>query len=292
MKYYEDPILGKGRAADVNGGTGGGGGTTYIAGDGLNLSGGTISANTATADELVSGTTVTKLVTANAYKTLNHAEPVVFSGSTASLAANTEFEFCGLMPLQKDDEVQVYFEFSGEFDSFDIAHVDALHGGMTLRVTATAIEFHYLNGTVVSYDHNLTLSTFVNLIVQKRFSAKHGDQRSTVTLSTVSGQNIFYDTPSLKEFGPFVFSATFAVTNLTANYVASDAGKKIWLFGDSYTMLPLGWTAYLPFNLVSNVAFLGYGGAGSLQVLPQLITLIGKTRPEYIIWAMGMLRSL
>jgi len=30
MKYYEDPILGKGRAADVSGGTGGGGGTDYV----------------------------------------------------------------------------------------------------------------------------------------------------------------------------------------------------------------------------------------------------------------------
>ena len=44
MKYYEDPILGKGRAADVTGGTGGGGGTTYIAGDGIAIAGSTISA--------------------------------------------------------------------------------------------------------------------------------------------------------------------------------------------------------------------------------------------------------
>ena len=43
MKYYEDPILGKGRAADVSGGTGGGGGTTYVAGTGINISGDTIS---------------------------------------------------------------------------------------------------------------------------------------------------------------------------------------------------------------------------------------------------------
>ena len=41
MKYYEDPILGKGRAADVSGGTGG---TDYVAGDGIEIKGNTISA--------------------------------------------------------------------------------------------------------------------------------------------------------------------------------------------------------------------------------------------------------
>ena len=46
MKYYEDPILGKGRAADVTGGTGGGGrgacwhGSVFHAEDGAPNTGG------------------------------------------------------------------------------------------------------------------------------------------------------------------------------------------------------------------------------------------------------------
>jgi hypothetical protein len=59
MKYYEDPILGKGRAADVSGGTGGGGGTAYIGGNRINIDGDTISFADIADIVNVTGTSVT-----------------------------------------------------------------------------------------------------------------------------------------------------------------------------------------------------------------------------------------
>ena len=80
MKYYEDPILGKGRAADVTGGTGGGGGTEYIGGFAIGISGDTISRLRYMSIESVTGNSVT-LQAGHAYK--------AYATSTA-ITLNTE----------------------------------------------------------------------------------------------------------------------------------------------------------------------------------------------------------
>ena len=79
MKYYEDPILGKGRAADVTGGTGGSG-TAYIGGFAIGISGDTISRLRYMPIESVTGNSVT-LQAGHAYK--------AYATSTA-ITLNTE----------------------------------------------------------------------------------------------------------------------------------------------------------------------------------------------------------
>jgi hypothetical protein len=58
FKYYEDPILGKGRA-QVTGGTGGGGGTEYVGGNRISIGGETISFVNSADIVNVTGTSVT-----------------------------------------------------------------------------------------------------------------------------------------------------------------------------------------------------------------------------------------
>ena len=292
IKY--DPILGKLRERDIGGGTSGGGGD-LIAGAGINsvaLENGTISTVTATADELVSGTTATKLVTANAYKTLNRAEPVVFGGSTASLAANTEFEFCDDVHLKKDEAVQVYFEFTGDFGNFDIIHGygEGLNGRM-LRITPTTIELHTASGITYTYNHGLTITTFLNVDIQTRFSYYNNGRAplATVTLTTLSGSYTKYDFYPLLNYGNYSVVSSFAVSNLVANYIAMDVRKRIWVFGDSYVeFVSNGWPTFLPFNLMDDIAFFGFSGAKSLQLVSNLQTFIAKSRPDYVVWSLGM----
>lgn len=274
---------------------GGGGGGDYVGQDGIEIvSGSTIRANTATADELISGTTVTKLVDANAYRTLNHDEPVIFGGSTASLAANTVFEFCDGVYAKKGDEIQVYFEFIGDFGNFDIIHESTL-GGTKYRITSTAVQVYDSADTLqYTYDHGLTLSTFVNIEIQRRISYRYFDRnivpRVKLELSTLSGSFTLTDLVPLGDYGNYVVTASFAVSNLTTNYIVSDARKRIWVFGDSYTVMATytGWPYHLPYNLADNIAFFGFNGANSMDMIETVRLLIAKTRPEYIVWALGM----
>ena len=67
FRYYEDPILGKGRAQVDNGG-GGSGGTSYIAGSGLNLAGGTFSLATADVQDVLNGTQTVEAVDVSALR--------------------------------------------------------------------------------------------------------------------------------------------------------------------------------------------------------------------------------
>lgn len=69
FKYVEDPILGKGRAEfDNEGGGGGSGGTSYIAGGGLNLAGGTFSLATADVQDVLNGTQTVEAVDVSALR--------------------------------------------------------------------------------------------------------------------------------------------------------------------------------------------------------------------------------
>ena len=78
MKYYEDPILGKGRAADVSGGTGG---ANYVAGDGIEISGNTISANDISESSVI-GLTDLADGTQSVQKDLSNARYIYLSPSS------------------------------------------------------------------------------------------------------------------------------------------------------------------------------------------------------------------
>jgi hypothetical protein len=96
MKYYEDPILGKGRAADISGGTGGSG-TTYIGGFAIGISGDTISRLRYMPIESVTGNSVT-LQAGHAYK--------AYATSTA-ITLNTETVPEGQFGLEGHIEIYV-----------------------------------------------------------------------------------------------------------------------------------------------------------------------------------------
>ena len=83
MKYYEDPILGKGRAADVTGGTGGG--TEYIGGFAIGIYGETISRLRYMPIESVTGNSVT-LQAGHAYKA--YATSTAITLNTETIPAN------------------------------------------------------------------------------------------------------------------------------------------------------------------------------------------------------------
>ena len=84
MRYYEDPILGKGRAADVTGGTGGSG-TAYIGGFAIGISGDTISRMRYMPIESVTGNSVT-LQAGHAYKA--YATSTAITLNTETVPAN------------------------------------------------------------------------------------------------------------------------------------------------------------------------------------------------------------
>ena len=94
MKYYEDPILGKGRAADVSGGTGG---TEYVGGFGISLGGETISLARYRNIETVTGSSVTMQA--------GHAYKVV--ATTSAVTLNTETVPAGQFGLEGHLEIFV-----------------------------------------------------------------------------------------------------------------------------------------------------------------------------------------
>ena len=96
MKYYEDPILGKGRASDISGGTGGSG-TAYIGGFAIGISGETISRLRYMPIESVTGNSIT-LQAGHAYK--------AYATSTA-ITLNTETVPDGQFGLEGHIEIYV-----------------------------------------------------------------------------------------------------------------------------------------------------------------------------------------
>jgi len=313
FKYVEDPILGKGRAEFIGGGTGG---ESYVAGDGIEINGNTISATGGGGEGTVTGieasvsgntatitatgsTTSVKLVGKNGVLVqgntngevelsvpalLGHA---IFANSAATLAANTELVAVENCDNKKNDYIEFYCEFS-EFGSVTVAHNSdgtSAYGGYIV-ISSTTIEIFDGTGTSKgSYSHGLTMDTFLFVRIHAL-----NDARADITIMTKGGSYEAKKTVYHGTIGAVSCKCASALTNVQIGYVVSDANQDVWVFGDSYINLgdSTRWATQFIEAGHSDVLFCGHNGAGSMVEIASFRSLISVAKPRYVVWTLGM----
>jgi hypothetical protein len=314
MVYYDD-LYGGVLQGDGNSG---GGGTSYVAGDGIAIKGNTISAtggggggtvtgieasvsgNTATVTATGSTTSVNLvgtdgvLVQGNTNGEVEFGVPAVskhavFSNSAATLAANTELVAVENCDNMKNDYITFFANFE-TFGTLTISHLLSTYGyGKKIVITATEIGvYDRQDQLTISYQHGLTLSDFVYVLIQTKNTNL---RRSDIVLKTNGGsftvpQSFFYG-----DIGPVKAVATAAMTNASLNYVVTDAVCPVWVFGDSYIDFmanTASWAYQFIANKHTGVLFCGHSGANVDDQWLSFQSLVSKAIPRFVVWGLGM----
>ena len=298
MKYYEDPILGKGRAADVTGGTGGGG-TEYIGGYRITIAGQTISNDRYMPIESVSGNTVT-LMAGHAYKA--YATSTAITLNTEAIPANsfgleghielfvsgTGYVVTGTnvvlaQPLEPDSVNNCTVRFH---DGLAIISVEDHVAGYIVVNGATSGDGSLYYGIststndYVAFDASLN-GTIIPLAGAVAEGEKHvvgnGYEQTTLTGAVDCGTSKFTvanlslndvqvtgGTMTLGDvFIPSGSTVEVSGGGLAVEKVTGDGGAID--LGGTYTVVSSGITAYVSGGTVSGGSIVGYGGFMALR---------------------------
>ena len=212
---------------------------------------------------------------------------LIFKATSASLSANTNLICCDYSDNKKNEYIELTAFFSS-FDELTISHGKTSYGGGYLTITNTKIIIYNYDGTQLGeYEHGLTLSDFINIIIYTKNSE---DCRSSITIMTAEGDYSVATSRYYSSRAAVLCNANFAMTNITMKYVINDAKEDVWVFGDSYVSLgdPNRWATQLVMAGHKKLLIDGYGGAKSENIYPVLESYIELAKPKYIAWCLGM----
>ena len=211
----------------------------------------------------------------------------IFTVSAASLAANTNLICCDSCDNKKNEYIELTANFTS-FGELTIAHGKGSYMGMYIIITSDKIQIYNYDGTLTEeYDHGLTLSDFINVII---YTKNDDSCRSKISIMSAGGD---YDVETSRYYScraAVLCNATFAMTNVEMRYTVNDAKADVWVFGDSYISLgdPNRWPTQMVSNGHKNVLLCGFGGAMSANEIISFRALMAVARPKFVVWALGM----
>ena len=218
----------------------------------------------------------------------NRNNNLIFKATSSSLAANTNLICCERSNNKKNE----YIELTAFFDTFDeltISHGKGSFMGGYIIITSNKISIYngYDNSLIEEFEHGLTLSDFINVII---YTKNDSVCRSSITIMTAGGNYTAQTTRFYGIRGAVLCNATFAMTDVTMQYTVNDAREDVWVFGDSYISLgdPNRWATQLVLDGHKKLLLDGWGGATAQDVYPVVEYFTNITTPKYIVWCLGM----
>ena len=211
----------------------------------------------------------------------------VFSATAASLPAHTNLICCEACDNKKNESIELTAQFS-TFGELTIAHGKGSYMGGYVTITGSKIQVYDSSGALLEeYEHGLTLSGFINVILYTKNDAAC---RSRISLMTAGGD---YTVETSRFYGcraAVLCSATFAMTNVTMRYVVHDAKESVWVFGDSYLSLgdPNRWATQMVNDGHRHALLCGFGGATSANEIVSFRALMAVAKPRFVVWCLGM----
>lgn len=216
----------------------------------------------------------------------NESEKLIFIATSDSLSSNTNLICCDYSNNKKNEYIELTAYFS-TFDELTISHGKGSHMGGYIKITSTKIQIYSNETFIEEFEHGLTLSDFINVII---YTKNNSDCRSSITIMTAGGDYTAETTRYYGIRGAVLCNANFAMTNVKIKYTVNDAKEDVWVFGDSYISLgdPNRWATQLVSSGHKKLLLDGWGGAMSENVYPVVEYFGNITKPKYIVWCLGM----
>lgn len=212
---------------------------------------------------------------------------VIFTATSASLAANTNMICCDSCDNKKNEYIEFFANFS-TFGSLTIAHGKGSYGGGYIEIDSTKIKVFTYNGTLVEeFEHGLTIADFLSVVI---YTKNNSGCRSSITIMSSGGSYTAGTARYYSSRAAVLCNATFAMTNVKMQYVVNDAKEIVWVFGDSYVSLgdPNRWATQLVLDGHKNVLICGFGGAQSANEIVPFRAMTELCDPKFIVWCLGM----
>lgn len=225
-----------------------------------------------------------------------HIEGDCYTKLSGDLSSGASLTVTAVNNIKKNN----VYSFSGKITSFSSLQIG--HGTTNLydsyiEITGTNVVVHNRLATdeTVTYAHGLNISSYIKVEIQvKDFGITNGYMDCDITV--LSGGSAFRQ-ENVKWLGCgkgniFVKSVGSSLTDCSLTWASKDLKKKIWIFGDSYVMIPepARWPYYAHRDgFLDNVLLNGMGGgtsALSMEALQGMIEAYGS--PKYIVWILGM----
>lgn len=176
------------------------------------------------------------------------------------------------------------------FSSILIGHGKTAYDSSYIEITSTEVVRHNYttSDSVQRWNHNLTISTYLNVEIQvgngkaKIMVFSNGNSFSVDDVSWMGDANA----------NAFVESVESTLTNCVFTWSSADFRNSVWIFGDSYLGFTGNsrWPYYLAQNgYLDNVllnAFPGENTSPALTALNNMISEFGC--PHYLVWCLGM----
>lgn len=221
-------------------------------------------------------------------QTIENADgKLIFMATSDSLAANTNLICCDSCCNKKNEYIELTANFT-TFDELTISHGKTSYGGGFVTITASKIQCYNYNGTLIEeFEHGLTLSDFINVIIYTKNTA---ECRSSITIMTSGGDYTVTTSRYYSSRAAVLCNATFAMTNVKMQYVVNDGKEAVWVFGDSYISLgdPNRWATQLVQDGHKSLLLCGYGGAKSENMIIDFRLMLSLMKPKYVCWFLGM----
>ena len=211
----------------------------------------------------------------------------IFTATSDTLAANTNLICCNSCDNKKNEYIELTARFSS-FGELTIAHGKGSYMGMYITITANKLQIYNYNGTLIEeYDHGLTLSDFINVII---YTKNDNSCRSKISIMSVGGDYAVETSLYYSCRAAVLCNATFAMTDVEMRYTVNDAKEDVWVFGDSYISLgdPNRWATQMVTGGHKKALLCGFGGAMSANEITSFRALMAVAKPKIVVWALGM----
>lgn len=199
------------------------------------------------------------------------------------------------LPVINVKNQQIY-AFSGNISTLGKIKIGRMLANNTtygaFEIDSTNVKFYCDNGTIETHPHGLNIQNNIQIELAT-------ENTFNLSKAILTSNGIQYDILAnfnTKRFigdegAPFVQSDGSALSDCSFTWTSRNIAKPIWMFGDSYMSLyDARWVYYLiqdgyDKSCLIN-AYAGEASEAALASMQNLLTL--KSKPKYILWALGM----
>ena len=155
------------------------------------------------------------------------------------------------------------------------------------KITIDATEYHIYNGGELTTEaaHGLTIADYITVVIEYLDTGK-----ATVNICTSTGMATITNVDWYGYGGVAGMKALGTYTNGVIKFKSLDYGKKIAIFGDSYTNTRNNarWLYYAKNMGFDNYLISAYPGSGSITEIQSFRNVMQKCKADTVLWAVGM----
>lgn len=216
-----------------------------------------------------------------------------YSASNATLSVNSNVSISGLH-ISKNSCIVAKITGTIEKVSVGVAYLGYYGRWIEIDTEKVTIKYGQSGTSGTSYNHGLTLDNVLNVCIDRVMNSE-GNTTTTIRLVTQHGQIFSQEVSWGISVGDIFIrnQNTSATLDCELKFMAKDATKKIWIFGDSYMSYESD--ARWPYYVIKQNHFTEFlldamGGMNSNQAWTDFSNLLANRaqKPTFAVWGMGM----